>query len=152
MLLLWSSPAETLLWFLLLGCVSAMPVCWAGSGGRSGVAAGEAEQDRFLLQAQPPLGHRDHLQRVLPVRLRAATCLLWLPWGAQCLNRVQQRRKDCKGSLGSVMLHPERGSPAEAGLLVDWCWKAAGAEGDKAQGSPERPREVGVPRGTPKLA
>ena len=73
MLLPWSPPAETLLWFLLLGCVSAMPVCWAGWGGWSGAAAGEADQGRFLLQAPPLLGQHDHLQRVLPVPLPPAS-------------------------------------------------------------------------------
>lgn len=73
MLLSWSPPAEILLWFFLLGCVSATSVCWAGWGGQSGAAAGEANQGRFLLQAQPPLGQREHLRRVLPVPLHAAS-------------------------------------------------------------------------------
>lgn len=114
--------------------------------------AAEVDQGRFLLQAQPPLGQHDHLQRVLPVPLRAATCLLHLPWGAQHLNQVQQRMKDCEGSPGSALLRPEWGSPAEEGLLVAWCWKAVGTEGDKAQGSPEHPGGTGVSWGTPKLA
>lgn len=36
--------------------------------------------------------------------------------------------------------------PREEGLLVAWCWKAAGMEGDKALGSPE------CPQGSPKAA
>lgn len=36
--------------------------------------------------------------------------------------------------------------PREEGLLVAWCWKAVGMEGDKALGSPE------CPQGSPKAA
>lgn len=68
MLLPWSPPTETLLWFF---GVSAMPVCWAQWGRWSRAVAG-ADQGRFLLQAQPPLGQHDHLQCVLPVPLRVA--------------------------------------------------------------------------------
>lgn len=107
MLLSWSPPTEILLWFFFLGCVSATSVCWAGWGGQSGAAAGEANQGRFLLQAQPPLGQREHLRHVPPIPLHAATCLLRLPGGAQRLNRVQQRRKGCEGSPGSSVLSGE---------------------------------------------
>ena len=148
-LLPWSRPAETSLWFLLLGCVSAVPVCWAGWGGQSGAAAGEADQGRFLLH----LSHRRANMTpysVSSLSLCAAACLP-TSWGAQRLNPVQQSGADREGSPGSALLCPEREALQKRGR---W-WPGAGEQrGQRVmkRGGVQSIPGRGRPRGTPKLA
>lgn len=104
-----SPPAETLLWFLLPGCVSALSVCWVGCVGWSGVTAGEAGQGSFLLQAQPLLGQHDHLQCVLPVPLCAAATSSAPPWELSTLTQHSRGRGTARAAqaLRSSVLRGE---------------------------------------------